>query len=203
MYGFGGQMANPDYAGNVLCSILAHGGRIFDAPVCGHRLARPDGAGFAGGIVANGEYEIERRRAGRGARDPAEPRSGAAPLPRRSLGPRTTLETPVGPNEWRLTYGDVGVMTVRDGRRIEVAPVHGASRRTVRLAVLGQGMAVLLHQRGFAQQRAELARGALPLDAPHLLREAQRPAEVRQHVHEIGPDVMGQHEPVRQHPAAA
>ena len=73
----------------------------------------------------------------------------AAPLPRRSLGPRTTLETPVGPNEWRLTYGDVGVMTVRDGRRIEVAPVHGASRRTVRLAVLGQGMAVLLHQRGF------------------------------------------------------
>lgn len=73
----------------------------------------------------------------------------AAPLPRGALGRRTTIETPVGPNEWRLTYGDVGVMTVRDGRRIEVAPVHGASRRTVRLAVLGQGMAVLLHQRGF------------------------------------------------------
>jgi ABC-type glycerol-3-phosphate transport system substrate-binding protein len=30
MYGFGGQMANPDYAGNALCSILAHGGRLFD-----------------------------------------------------------------------------------------------------------------------------------------------------------------------------
>lgn len=30
IYGFGGQMANPDYAGNALCSILAHGGRIFD-----------------------------------------------------------------------------------------------------------------------------------------------------------------------------
>ena len=73
----------------------------------------------------------------------------AAPLPRGALGRWTTIETPVGPNEWRLTYGDVGVMTVRDGRRIEVAPVHGASRRTVRLAVLGQGMAVLLHQRGF------------------------------------------------------
>jgi multiple sugar transport system substrate-binding protein len=30
MYGFGGQMANPDYAGNVLCAILAHGGRMYD-----------------------------------------------------------------------------------------------------------------------------------------------------------------------------
>jgi multiple sugar transport system substrate-binding protein len=30
MYGFGGQMANPDYAGNALCSVLAHGGRLFD-----------------------------------------------------------------------------------------------------------------------------------------------------------------------------
>jgi multiple sugar transport system substrate-binding protein len=30
MYGFGGQMANADYAGNALCSILAHGGRLFD-----------------------------------------------------------------------------------------------------------------------------------------------------------------------------
>lgn len=30
MYGFGGQMANADFAGNVLCTILAYGGRIFD-----------------------------------------------------------------------------------------------------------------------------------------------------------------------------
>lgn len=31
MYGFGGQMSNPDFAGNVLCAMLAHGGRLFDA----------------------------------------------------------------------------------------------------------------------------------------------------------------------------
>lgn len=73
----------------------------------------------------------------------------AAPLPPGSLARQTSIETLVAPNEWRLTYGDVGVLTVRDGRRIELAPVDGASRRTVRLALLGQGMAVLLHQRGF------------------------------------------------------
>ncbi len=30
MYGFGGQMTNSDYAGNALCVMLAHGGRLFD-----------------------------------------------------------------------------------------------------------------------------------------------------------------------------
>jgi len=30
MYGFGGQMSNPDAGGNVLCAMLAHGGRLFD-----------------------------------------------------------------------------------------------------------------------------------------------------------------------------
>jgi multiple sugar transport system substrate-binding protein len=30
-YGFGGQMTNPDYAGNLLCAMMAHGGRMFDA----------------------------------------------------------------------------------------------------------------------------------------------------------------------------
>lgn len=30
VYGFAGQMANADYAGNVLCSILGNGGRLFD-----------------------------------------------------------------------------------------------------------------------------------------------------------------------------
>ena len=29
-YGFGGQMTNPDYAGNLLCAMMAHGGRLFD-----------------------------------------------------------------------------------------------------------------------------------------------------------------------------
>src|ERR1700681_1135195 len=32
--------------------------------MCGHRLARPNRTCFAGGVVANGEHEIERRRAG-------------------------------------------------------------------------------------------------------------------------------------------
>jgi hypothetical protein len=73
----------------------------------------------------------------------------AAALPRHALARQATAETMVAPNEWRLTYGDVGVMSVRDGRRIELAPVRGASPRTVRLTLLGQGMAVLLHQRGF------------------------------------------------------
>lgn len=30
IYGFGGQMTNPDWAGNVLCAMRAHGGRLFD-----------------------------------------------------------------------------------------------------------------------------------------------------------------------------
>src|SRR3546814_1855145 len=40
-------------------------GRIFDAPMGGDRVARPDRAGFARGIVANGEDEIELGRARR------------------------------------------------------------------------------------------------------------------------------------------
>jgi hypothetical protein len=64
-----------------------------------------------------------------------------------TLGP--TPEERIGPAEWRLTYDDVGVVTVREGRRIELAPLQGASSRTVRLTLLGPAMAVLLHQRGF------------------------------------------------------
>jgi multiple sugar transport system substrate-binding protein len=30
VYGFGGQMTAPDFTGNALCSIFAHGGRLFD-----------------------------------------------------------------------------------------------------------------------------------------------------------------------------
>src|SRR3984893_16922068 len=36
---------------------------IGNAPMCGHRLARPNRTCFAGGVVANGEHEIERQRA--------------------------------------------------------------------------------------------------------------------------------------------
>src|SRR6516164_8364440 len=39
-------------------------GRIGNAPMRGHRLARPHRTDFAGGVVADGEGKIERRRAG-------------------------------------------------------------------------------------------------------------------------------------------
>jgi hypothetical protein len=35
--------------------------RIFDAPVRCHELSRPDGAGFAGGLVAHRKDEVEGR----------------------------------------------------------------------------------------------------------------------------------------------
>jgi HPr serine kinase-like protein len=73
----------------------------------------------------------------------------SAPLAPNSLGPEENADTMVAPNEWRLTYDDVGVLTIRDGRRIELAPLRGVSARTVRLTLLGPAMAVLLHQRGF------------------------------------------------------
>jgi HPr serine kinase-like protein len=73
----------------------------------------------------------------------------SAPLERNSLAPQATAATMVAPNEWRLTYDDVGVVTVRDGRTIELAPLRGVSPRIVRLTLLGPAMAVLLHQRGF------------------------------------------------------
>ena len=39
-------------------------GRIFHTPMSGHRLPRPDGAGFRSGVVADGEYKVEPGRAG-------------------------------------------------------------------------------------------------------------------------------------------
>lgn len=72
-----------------------------------------------------------------------------ASVGRRSLTCGSTPEEMIDAAEWRLTYDDVGVVTVREGRRIELAPLHGASPRTVRLTLLGPAMAVLLHQRGF------------------------------------------------------
>ena len=41
-----------------------YGRRIRDAPMRRHRLARPDGADFAGGVVAHGDDEIHLRRIG-------------------------------------------------------------------------------------------------------------------------------------------
>ena len=44
---------------------LFDGGRIFDAPMGGHRMARPDWTGLACRIVTDREDEIELGRAGR------------------------------------------------------------------------------------------------------------------------------------------
>src|ERR1700735_876396 len=38
-----------------------YGGGIGNAPMRGHGLARPDGAGFLRGIVADGKYEVHAR----------------------------------------------------------------------------------------------------------------------------------------------
>lgn len=71
------------------------------------------------------------------------------PLSRSALPGAHTAEVMVAPNEWRLAYDDVGVLTVQDGRRIDLAPFAGVSSRTVRLTLLGPAMAAVLHQRGF------------------------------------------------------
>ena len=47
------------------------GGGILDAPVRRHRLARPDRAGLARGVVADREHEIHGGRAGFGELVPA------------------------------------------------------------------------------------------------------------------------------------
>lgn len=73
----------------------------------------------------------------------------ATTLPPDWAAPAEISETQIGPNEWRLTYDDVGVLTVRDGRQIEVQPLHGVPARLLRMMVLGPAMAAVLHQRGF------------------------------------------------------
>ena len=45
--------------------------RILDAPMRRHRLAGPDGAHLAGGVVADREHEVERRPAAVGELVPA------------------------------------------------------------------------------------------------------------------------------------
>lgn len=51
--------------------------------------------------------------------------------------------------EWRLLFPDLGAVTVRDGREIDVQAREGVDERSVRVAVLGPAMGVLLQQRGF------------------------------------------------------
>lgn len=47
-----------------------------------------------------------------------------------------------------LSIGGIGVFQVRDGQTIEIAPAPGADARLLALYVLGNVMALLLHQRG-------------------------------------------------------
>jgi hypothetical protein len=78
----------------------------------GHRLARPYGAGFAGGVVAGGEHEIERRRA----------RS-------RELVPRDAIG--------RLTLGRISVFGARPSVSATPGPTCTSSRNTSRRLCAG------------------------------------------------------------------
>src|SRR5260370_6241123 len=44
--------------------VSVNGGRIGNSPVRGHGVSRPDRAGFLGGVVANGEDEVQLGSAG-------------------------------------------------------------------------------------------------------------------------------------------
>lgn len=68
---------------------------------------------------------------------------------RREMPRGGVAETMTADDEWRLAFDDVGVVTIRAGRRIEVRPLPGVQARSIRLAVLGPAMGVLLQQRGF------------------------------------------------------
>ena len=61
-----GPRANFGQGGADLGFRALHRGRIGHAPMGGHRLAGPDRADFACGVVTDREDEIERRRARRG-----------------------------------------------------------------------------------------------------------------------------------------
>ena len=86
-------------------------------------------------VAGGGRADVEIRRTGT--------------LPRGSIAPSETSETMTGPNEWRLVYDDVGVLTVRSGRHIDVQPLRGVPPRLLRMMVLGPALAAVLHQRGF------------------------------------------------------
>ena len=67
-----------------------HMGRVVDPPMGGHRVTRPHRAGLARGTAADGEDQIELRRAGRGELVPglaARLAATARRVPRASPGP--------------------------------------------------------------------------------------------------------------------
>jgi len=51
--------------------IASVSGGVLNPPVRGHRVSRPYWASFAGGIVAHGKNEFDRRRVGMGELIPA------------------------------------------------------------------------------------------------------------------------------------
>ena len=55
----------------------------------------------------------------------------------------------VSRDEWRLTYDDLGVVTVREGSLIEVALAPDFEEDALRPTLLGPVLAMLLEQRGF------------------------------------------------------
>src|SRR4051794_8414034 len=81
----------PERAFKLLSSSL-HGRRVGNAPVCGHGLARPEGADFIDRVVADGKDKIQFRSVWRGK---LVPTLAAKPIHRnmRSLQPRDCLRT--------------------------------------------------------------------------------------------------------------
>jgi hypothetical protein len=89
----------------------------------GHRLARPYGAGFAGGVVAGGEHEIERRRA-----RPRElvPRDaiGRLTLGRISVfGARPSVSATPGPNLHQQPKHVEAIVLRRCGKEPQPLPI--------------------------------------------------------------------------------
>jgi hypothetical protein len=82
------------------CSGPFHGRWIRNAPVCGHRLAGPVRADLTGGVVADGEDEVQLRRAGCAGR--TRPRTCCAGRPSEAssrfqqVRVRAGLTVPVG-----------------------------------------------------------------------------------------------------------
>jgi hypothetical protein len=98
------------------------------------------------GLGISSAFPLPELVAGSEGRD-VEIRAGA-PIPR-GAAPLCDDAEAVSRDEWRLTYDDVGVVTVRGGSLIEVALAPGAGDDALRAVLLGPALAVLLEQRGF------------------------------------------------------
>src|SRR3989344_113394 len=98
-----------------------HRGGILDPPMRIHRLARPDRAGLAGGIVADGEDEIEDRGTGGGKLVPA--------LRAKALGLEAEFAEKRAHLRMDLTLGDAaGAKGAKASRAIAVQQRLGEDR---------------------------------------------------------------------------